>query len=117
ADGKSLSSEKLEALLRQVMTWHGQHNVYPNGDSDRQEMFSFTSAAEDKEGWLHGPKDLAAWSKFWESPETGAITGKVRFQGGNLLARVATAPEKLTPDDFRLRPDSAGYRAGKDGKD
>ena len=29
----------------------------------------------------------------------------------------ATAPEKLTPEDFRLRPDSAGYRAGKDGKD
>src|SRR5262249_16511247 len=25
--------------------------------------------------------------------------------------------EKITPEDFRLRPDSAGYRAGKDGKD
>ena len=24
---------------------------------------------------------------------------------------------KLTPADFRLRADSAGYRAGKDGKD
>jgi hypothetical protein len=25
--------------------------------------------------------------------------------------------EKLTPEDFRLRPDSAGYRARSDGKD
>jgi hypothetical protein len=28
-----------------------------------------------------------------------------------------SAPERVTPADFRLRPDSAGYRAGKDGKD
>jgi hypothetical protein len=26
-------------------------------------------------------------------------------------------PEKIIPNDFRLRPDSAGYRAGPDGKD
>jgi hypothetical protein len=26
-------------------------------------------------------------------------------------------PERITPADFRLRADSAGYRAGKDGKD
>ena len=29
------------------------------------------------------------------------------------LGRLKSSP----PDDFRLRPDSAGYRAGKDGKD
>ena len=36
---------------------------------------------------------------------------------GDLLAKLGAAPEKLTPEDFRLRPDSAGYRAGKDKKD
>jgi hypothetical protein len=28
-----------------------------------------------------------------------------------------TAPNQLTPADFRLRPDSVGFRAGPDGKD
>jgi hypothetical protein len=40
-----------------------------------------------------------------------------RYQGGDLLAKVNLAPEQLTPEDFRLRPDSAGYRAGKNNKD
>jgi hypothetical protein len=26
-------------------------------------------------------------------------------------------PREVTADDFRLRPDSAGYQVGKDGKD
>jgi hypothetical protein len=30
---------------------------------------------------------------------------------------MTAAPERTASDDFRLRPDSAGYRAGKDGKD
>ena len=30
---------------------------------------------------------------------------------------VREAPETITPDDFRLRPDSAGYQAGKDKKE
>ncbi len=119
ANGKPLPSEKFESLLRGVMTWQGEHNVYPDSSgSDGPQMFLIHSGASGVEkNWLHGPKDLAAWSKFWGSPETGAIQGKVRYQGGDLRARVAAAPEKLTPEDFRLRPNSAGYRAGKDGKD
>jgi hypothetical protein len=31
--------------------------------------------------------------------------------------RALTAPEKLSAEDFRLRSDSAGYKAGKGGKD
>ena len=45
------------------------------------------------------------------------MEGDIRFQGGDLVTRAHTAPEKLTAKDFRLRPDSAGYKAGKDGKD
>src|SRR5262249_6837851 len=43
--------------------------------------------------------------------------GAIRFQGGDLAAKAQTDATKLTADDFRLPPDSAGYRAGKDGKD
>ena len=62
-------------------------------------------------------KRLDEWRQFSGSAERGCIQGSVKFQGGDLLARAATAPEQLTPEDFRLRPDSAGYRAGPDGKD
>jgi hypothetical protein len=62
-------------------------------------------------------KDLTDWRKFWATAEANSIEGRVRYQGGDLLAKLKAAPEKLTPEDFRLRPDSAGYKAGKDGKD
>jgi hypothetical protein len=60
---------------------------------------------------------LAEWTNFWELADLPLMQGSIRFQGGDLLSRVAVAPDKITPEDFRLRPDSAGYRAGKDGKD
>ena len=41
----------------------------------------------------------------------------MRYHGGDLISRADLTPERLTPDDFRLRPDSPGYKAGKDGKD
>ena len=59
----------------------------------------------------------AAWDHIWGSGPTGSLEGRIRYHGGDLLARLANAPGQLTPDDFRLRPDSAGYRAGEDGKD
>jgi hypothetical protein len=65
----------------------------------------------------HGPRDLEGWKQYWNSPETASAQGRFRYQGGDLVARFAEAPEKLTADDFRLREDSAGYRAGPDGKD
>ena len=34
-----------------------------------------------------------------------------------MYAIAKTGGERLKPDDFRLRPDSPGYRAGKGGKD
>jgi hypothetical protein len=43
--------------------------------------------------------------------------GPVHFDGGDLAAKLVKAPHQLTPDDFRLRPDSAGYHAGPNGKD
>src|SRR5262249_49560 len=57
------------------------------------------------------------WKKFWSAPGAELTEGTIRFRGGDLLMKLAATPEKLTPEDFRLRPDSAGYKAGKDGKD
>lgn len=62
-------------------------------------------------------KDLADWNRFWGLKNTASSEGVIRFHGGDLLDKARTNHPKLTPDDFRLRADSAGYRAGKDGKD
>jgi hypothetical protein len=62
-------------------------------------------------------RDLADWNRFWNQSDTGSVEGDVRFQGGDLHQRALIAPEKLTAEDYRLRPDSAGYQAGPDGKD
>ena len=62
-------------------------------------------------------KSPADWKRFWNDPQADMTEGRIRYQGGDLLTRAGTAPDQLTPEDFRLRPDSAGYRAGKDGKD
>src|SRR5262249_24356462 len=64
-----------------------------------------------------GPKSLAEWSRFWGTEGADLLEGRVRYQGGELVGKLEATPEKLTPDDVRLRPDSPGYRAGKDGKD
>jgi hypothetical protein len=48
---------------------------------------------------------------------TGTTEGIIRFQGGDLHAKSRANPDSLTADDFRLRPDSAGYQAGPDDKD
>jgi hypothetical protein len=62
------------------------------------------------------PQLLAEWLRFWGLPEDASSQGEIRFQGAN-QSSVTNMPEKLSPEDFRLHPDSAGYRAGKDGKD
>jgi hypothetical protein len=97
-------------FLTERAGWQGQRNLFAGAGDYLHGSGKGLEAAKPI-------KSLANWKQFWGSAETGSIEGKVRYQGGNLLARLAAAPEKLTPEDFRLRPDSAGYRAGKDGKD
>ena len=92
-----------------LLDWQGRGNLY--GDH----LLAWCVGS--KRIPPHGPQSLADWKQFWKSSETGSLQGRVRYQGGDLLSRVAATPETITPEDFRLRPDSAGYRAGKDGKD
>ena len=59
-------------------------------------------------------KTLAEWNQYWGQSDTGSIEGVARFQAGDA---VYSTPDTLGPYDFRLQTDSAGYRAGPDGKD
>ena len=91
-------------------SWRGERNVY----SVARFFLSETADYRQSSATING---LDQWRQFWGSDERECIQGSVKFQGGDLLARAASAPDQLTPEDFRLRPDSAGYRAGPDGKD
>jgi len=109
ADKKPLALEEVETRLRQVLNWRDRLNLYAPGGC------SITSYST--EPVTVGPRTLLDWNRFWGPPAGDAIEGIVRYQGGDLLSKLHAAPEKLVTEDFRLRPDSAGYRAGKDGKD
>jgi WD40 repeat protein len=100
-----------EAALLRLLEWQGERNVFTTGS---------TAVRWTSDGNLqpkHGPKNLEEWARFWGAAEVDSREGRIRFQGGDLLARTGAAVDELTPEDFRLRPDSAGYRAGPDGKD
>jgi hypothetical protein len=100
-----------EALVGRLFAWRGQRNLYPTGVP--------LLACDDAPKPLPSTRDyksLAAWKAFWATTEVGSLQGCPRFQGGDLRAKAALTPELITPDDFRLRPDSPGYKAGKDGK-
>jgi serine/threonine protein kinase len=106
-----LKGAEAEAFLRRLLDWREERNLYAPGTTTVTWEVNYNYVEP------HGPKNMAEWNRFWRQADTGSVEGRVRYQGGNLIARAAVAPEKLTPEDFRLRPDSAGYRAGKDRKD
>jgi hypothetical protein len=108
---KPVQGAEAEDTLTRLVDWSEKRNIYAPGAE------SLSWSIDWKVFDSHGPKTLTEWNGFWKKAETGSLEGRAVFEGGNLLARLLPAPEKLTPGDFRLRPDSAGYRAGTDAKD
>ena len=100
-----------EALLPQLIAWDMADNLF----AATPKLLAL--GVNDERDWQILGSDVSDWRRFWKAAETSTLKGTIRYQGGDLLARALAAPEKLTPNDFRLRPDSAGYRAGPDGKD
>lgn len=101
----------LEALVRQNVAWRGANNLF---DTEK-DLLLFTRDFRHHLG-ARG-SDIDEWNCFWGRDETGSARASIRFQGGDLRQRAKHDPRQLTGDDFRLRPDSAGYRAGPDGED
>jgi serine/threonine protein kinase len=100
-----------EAVLMPLVEWR-----------ERRNLFSTSATAIHWAPGLHdsrilAPAGLEGWLRRWNQTESESFEGMPRFHGGNLLAKSAVSPEKITAEDFRLRPDSAGYHDGDDGKD
>jgi hypothetical protein len=110
------SPEEAGKILKNVVGWSDQRNLYPD---ERLRSFLRFDLPPFKGSELQAVviQDLADWQRFWELADTGSSQGEPRYKGGDLYSKAALDPTRLRPDDFRLRPDSPGYRAGKDGKD
>ena len=101
--------------MPRLLDWHGQRNVY----SVRR---GYVALSVGKHGEQLLPlatpiETLKDWNRFLNAEDADSLEGQARYQGGSLQAKTRTAVEQLTPEDFRLREGSPGYRAGKDGKD
>jgi hypothetical protein len=105
-------SAEAEVYLKQRVGWRGDQNLFAAGGT-------WLNLHPHGNAWksLKPINSLADWQRFWGSAEKGSIEGEVRYRGGDLHSKLRESPEKLTPDDFRLRSDSAGHAAGEDGKD
>jgi hypothetical protein len=111
ARAQPTSPEQVAEAARRLINWQDRGNLYRVGGCSVK-WGAFRN--QEFPARLKSPTD---WSQFWEDPDASCQEGQIRYAGGNLRARLTAQPDMLTPNDFRLRPDSAGYRAGPDGKD
>jgi hypothetical protein len=108
-DVEALDPRADAVLLGRAFAWRDENSLY--------------AVRKGYLGWAHQDDvrfSLATfdeWKQFWGTPDADGADGTIHYQGGDLVAHLAEAADEVTPDDFRLRPDSAGYRAGSDGKD
>jgi serine/threonine protein kinase/Flp pilus assembly protein TadD len=114
ADG--IQPEEAKAGLRRIVDWNQQGDLFAlRGGAPAAKIRANQSSGERfTAANIYGLQD---WTQFWGLPADVVIGGKVQYEGADLPRRAEASPEQLTPEDFRLREGSAGYRAGPDGKD
>ncbi|MCI0683913.1 MAG: serine/threonine protein kinase [Gemmataceae bacterium] len=101
-----------EKLLRRLLGWREQQNLYP-------EAVDFLNLSVKSEPFQPSRvrKNVGDWQQFWGLGAGASLQGRIRCQGGDVLSRLAKAPESIRAAEFRLQPDGAGYQAGKAGRD
>jgi hypothetical protein len=105
-----LQAAEIQAQLSRLLSWHDQRNLYAEG-------VPFLVLGSNLLRPTIALKSQSDWEAFWGLPATDSLQARIRYEGGDLRARLASTPEQITPADFRLHPESAGYRAGADGRD
>jgi serine/threonine protein kinase len=105
---KPLPVPEAKTLLKHLLDWREQRNALPAGTHRFVRAYAQgANAPQEHQGdWL----DCLP-------PDIDSVQGPIRYQGGNVRAKLAAAPETVTPADYRLLPNSVGYRAGKDSRD
>jgi hypothetical protein len=113
-DQDALDAFDDSAVHRGWLSWRDQNNLY----RDQRHFFrsaAFVVASSPRSVILC--KSQTEWDDFWGLQSTSSVPGQIRFQGGDLRAKGVATPEKLTPEQFRLAPQSPGTGAGPGGKD
>jgi serine/threonine protein kinase/formylglycine-generating enzyme required for sulfatase activity len=109
----SFDVARAEELLPRMIHWRGERNLFRQGRT----FFDFSVDYKKTIRETERGQDLADWRRFWGLADTKSFQGAICYQADDLHTKAIDTPEQLTPEDFRLRPDSAGYQAGPDGKD
>jgi hypothetical protein len=101
----SVEPREREAMLRRLVDLRDLRNLYSAGHCSVQ--------------WSVGAhaQGLVEWKRLWGEGSADPLEGRLRFRGGDLLFRAGPNGTPLEAEDFRLRPDSAGYRTGEDRRD
>jgi hypothetical protein len=108
----ALPSAEAEALLRKIVDWQGQRNVFAQPGN-----FISLGAMREALEPTRVRSTLDDFRQFWGPTDADSLQGPLFYQGANVATKAATAPDELTPSDFRLRFGSAGFNAGADGRD
>jgi len=111
-----MSTQETGDWLRQSIAWREQHNVYSMLGKPLLYLVK-QNADQYVPTPILGVGSLSEWEDFWGLADTASREGAIVFATGDTQRRARSSTELLTPDDFRLRRDSTGYRAGPDGKD
>jgi WD40 repeat protein len=113
---KPIAAGPFKTLVMDLVAWREQRNLYSSNAALMSGLMSMKPGTRYEP--LMGADQLANWRQF-AGPEAAALRGKALFAGGNVLtqAQSSETPERLLPKHFRLRPESPGYQAGKDGED
>jgi serine/threonine protein kinase len=102
--------EKPDELLQRRTSWTGDHNRYPPN--------ACLSIQNGKDPTAVIRTGLAGWKQFWDDQEAGCVEGgRIRYIGGDVRDKASNTPEQLTPEDFRLHPESVGHAAGPNNED
>jgi WD40 repeat protein len=109
-DAKLLQLPEAKVLLPRLVGWREQQNVY--GAETKLLAWRVWTPADP--AYLGQLATAAEWDGFWGLNDTKSVVGRPRFQPANIRVKPV---DQITPEDFRLRADSPGYRAGKGGKD
>ena len=110
-DAVRLDASDNRSLIQSLLSVSDDHNLLASG----QKVVEWS--IPERFGGPPSVSTIEDWKTFWGEPNATLLQGTVRYHGGDLLARLETDPGAITPDDFRLRPDSAGYQAGPNGED
>ena len=110
---RALTGTELENRLRRIVVWREEHNVSAEGVP----LLTLNEARAGRVEPTRRYQTVEEWNQLWGLAESTSLRGPIRFEGGDLHAKLEMMGQPLTLGDFQLQSNSTGYRAAADGLD